>query len=186
MHTTHSPPSGSIQAPRKFVTRSRSLSRSSLSSSGWLRCTRTPLRQGPHRACGPTSSFVDSGLLGEAGGEHALALLGTLAAVGLCLAEELGELAVLRALRILDVVLQSQRVAQTRLGEPDDVVVLVGSAGDVAGLGIAHCHVDPLLRLLVAIVPRVLLPTALSAHNHAARSTPVATARVRRGRDAGS
>src|SRR4051794_2751297 len=71
-------------------------------------------------------------------GQHLLALLGSLAAGLLGAPEELGELGVVLALGVLDVGVQSQDVAQGLLGEPDDVVVLVLGAGDLAGLLRAH------------------------------------------------
>jgi hypothetical protein len=60
----------------------------------------------------------------EARGEEFLALLGTLATLDLCLAKEVGELGVALAFRVLDVDLEAQGVAETRLGEPNDVVIL--------------------------------------------------------------
>src|SRR5690606_26685815 len=74
----------------------------------------------------------------EARGQQPLALLGALDALVLRLAEQLRRLLVARSLRVLDVVLEAQGVAQARLGEPDDVVVLVHRAGDVTGLRHAH------------------------------------------------
>ena len=73
-------------------------------------------------------------LAGEPLGQELLALLGALAALALRTAEEVGELVVTVALGVLDVVLQAKRIAQLLLGEPDDVVVLVLRAGDLAGL----------------------------------------------------
>src|SRR5690606_34107940 len=75
---------------------------------------------------------------GQALPEQILALFGTLATFLLRLAEELGEFVVAVALGVTDVGLQPQRVAQTRLDEPDDVVVLVLRAGHVTGLGRRH------------------------------------------------
>jgi hypothetical protein len=49
-------------------------------------------------------------------------------------AEEVRELRVAVTLRVLRVLLEAQSVAQTLLGEPDDVVVLVLGAGDLPGL----------------------------------------------------
>src|SRR4051812_10680181 len=69
--------------------------------------------------------------------QHALRLLGTLAAVGLGLAEELGQLLVAVSFCVVDVLLQTEGVAEARLREPDQVVVLVLRPGDVAGLGAA-------------------------------------------------
>src|ERR687888_53705 len=68
--------------------------------------------------------------------QELLALLATLAAGALRAAEEVGELRVAGALGVLDVGLQAQRVAQRLLGEPDEVVVLVAGAGDLATLGL--------------------------------------------------
>src|SRR3712207_2625281 len=71
----------------------------------------------------------------QAAAEHRLALLGPLAAVGLGLAEEIGQLLVAVPLGVLDVGLQAQRVAEAGLRVPDQVVVLVPGARDAAGLG---------------------------------------------------
>src|SRR5919109_4790257 len=68
--------------------------------------------------------------------QELLALLPALAAGALRAAEEVGELRVAGALGVLDVGLQAQRVAQRLLGEPDEVVVLVGGAGDFAAFGL--------------------------------------------------
>src|SRR5579872_3544823 len=73
-------------------------------------------------------------LLRQALAEHLLALLSTLAALALGATEEVSEVGVAFALGVVDVALQSQRVAQALLGEPDDVVVPVLGAGDLAGL----------------------------------------------------
>src|SRR5215204_2631286 len=112
-----------------------------------------PLPPLPRRAVAPTGSRrqrrgIDRAALvsppaasaagGEAGGHHLLALLRALAALVLRLAKELRELVVALALGVLDVRLESQGVAEARLREPDDVVVLVLGAGDVTGLGGAH------------------------------------------------
>src|SRR5690606_24667232 len=71
---------------------------------------------------------------GDTAAEVVLALLGALAALGLGAAEEVGQLGVPRALGVVDVRLQAQRVAQALLDEPDQVVVLVLRPGDPAGL----------------------------------------------------
>src|SRR6185436_3865261 len=79
-------------------------------------------------------------LASEAGAQHLLALLAALAALRLGPPEEVGEFGVAVAFGVLDVGLESKRVAQARLREPDDVVGLVLGAGDLAGLGAArHC-----------------------------------------------
>src|SRR3954470_14360617 len=70
----------------------------------------------------------------EPGLEQLLALLGALAAVCLCLAEQVDEFAVAIAVSVLDVGLQTKRIAQALLGEPDEVVVLVLRAGYLSGL----------------------------------------------------
>src|SRR5919108_598153 len=75
---------------------------------------------------------------GEALAQELLALLATLAAGTLRAAEELGELRVAGALGVLDVGLEAKRVAQRLLGEPDEVVVLVGGAGDLAAFGLCR------------------------------------------------
>jgi hypothetical protein len=54
------------------------------------------------------------------------------------LGEELGQLSVALPLRVLDIGLQPQRVVQAFLGEPDQVVILVGGPGDLAGLARRH------------------------------------------------
>jgi hypothetical protein len=72
--------------------------------------------------------------------QQLLALLGALLALVLGLAEEVREVGVVLALGVLDVALQAKSVRQALLGEPDDVVVLVLGAGDVAGLGGAGLH----------------------------------------------
>jgi len=58
--------------------------------------------------------------------EQVLSLLGALAALRLRLPEEVSQLGVAVAIGVLDVGFQAQRIAQALLGEPDDVVVLVG------------------------------------------------------------
>src|SRR5215213_7806898 len=70
----------------------------------------------------------------QTGLEQRLALLGALAALALRAAEELCELVVAVALRIGPVLLHPQCVAQALLGEPDEVVVLVLRASDLATL----------------------------------------------------
>src|SRR3954447_14909682 len=77
--------------------------------------------------------------------QQSLALLGSLLALMLSLAEEVRQLRVVLALRVLDVGLEAQGVVETRFGEPDDVVVLVLGAGDVAGLGCSFHRLDFLL-----------------------------------------
>src|SRR4051794_36801316 len=74
------------------------------------------------------------GSAGQARPQQRLSLLGALAALPLGAPKELGELGVSVALGVLRVVLEAQDVAQALLGEPDDVVVLVLGAGDLAGL----------------------------------------------------
>src|SRR5215213_5237068 len=78
----------------------------------------------------------------QTGLEQRLALLGALAALALRAAEELCELVVAVALRIGPVLLHPQCVAQALLGEPDEVVVLVLRAGDLATLGRHRCLLD--------------------------------------------
>src|SRR5215217_3304619 len=70
----------------------------------------------------------------QTGLQQRLALLGALAALALRAAEELRELVVAVALRIGGVLLHPQRVAQALLREPDQVVVLVLGASDLAAL----------------------------------------------------
>src|SRR5215210_7560698 len=81
----------------------------------------------------------------EPGLEQLLALFSALAALGLRLAEQVGEFAVAVAVGVLDVGLQAERVAQALLGEPDEVVVLVLGAGDLSGLLAATSGHGPLL-----------------------------------------
>src|SRR3954454_5133886 len=69
-----------------------------------------------------------------------LALLRALLARLLGLAEEIGQIVVAIALGVLDVGLEPQRIGEALLGEPDDVVVLVLRAGDVAGLSCCCLH----------------------------------------------
>src|SRR5436190_1141384 len=57
--------------------------------------------------------------------QQLLALLGTLAALGLSATEEVRQLAVALPLRVPDVGLKPKNVAETGFCEPDDVVVLV-------------------------------------------------------------
>ncbi len=64
--------------------------------------------------------------------EQVLSLLGALAALRLRPPEEVSQLGVAVAVGVLDVGSQAQRIAQALLGEPDDVVVLVGGAGGLA------------------------------------------------------
>src|SRR4051794_12898475 len=75
---------------------------------------------------------------GQAPAQELLGLLGALAALFLGPAEELREVAVAVPLGILDVGLQAQGVAQTRLGKLDQVVVLVLGAGDLTGFRARH------------------------------------------------
>jgi hypothetical protein len=53
-----------------------------------------------------------------------LALLGSFTAFGLSLSEQLHKLIVAVTLCVLDIGLQAQRIAETPLGKPDEVVVL--------------------------------------------------------------
>jgi hypothetical protein len=68
--------------------------------------------------------------------QELLALFGALTTLSLGPAEEFGELLVFGALRVLDVDLQPQDVAQALLQKPDGVVVLVGGPRDSACLGV--------------------------------------------------
>src|SRR3954452_22756020 len=96
--------------------------------------TKTCERPSPSTGEGPRDQALQALL------EHRLAHLGALAAVRLRLAEELGHLGVAGALGVLDVEVQAQSVAQAGLGVPDEVVVLVGRAGDVAALAGHAAH----------------------------------------------
>src|SRR5215213_8336082 len=75
---------------------------------------------------------------GEALAQQVLALLGAPAARFLGSPEEVGQIRVVLPLRVLDVGLESQDVAQALLDEPDDVVVLVLGACDLASF-VCHC-----------------------------------------------
>src|SRR5256885_16706630 len=86
--------------------------------------------------------------------QHLLAELGALAAVSLRPGEELGQLGVALPLRVLDIGLQPQRVVQALLSEPDQVVVLVGGSGDLAGLAPSQVLSFLLLPVLVTPCPR--------------------------------
>src|SRR3954449_11865049 len=103
-------------------------------------CTQPRTRASTPRS--PTARLAWSGLASaaEPAGEQLLSLLGALTAVRLRLAEQLGQLGVAVTLGILDVGLQAQRVAQAGLGVPDEVVVLVRSAGHIPGLTAATGH----------------------------------------------
>src|SRR4029450_11552775 len=52
--------------------------------------------------------------------------------------EELGEFLVAFTVGVLDVGLETKRVAEAGFGGPDDVVVLVLGTGDLSGLGVSH------------------------------------------------
>jgi hypothetical protein len=86
----------------------------------------------PHRPLTPARTHADTRRLsaGQPAPQQLLALLSALAALGLRLPEEVGELRIPLTLGVADVGLQPQHVAQAHLGEPDDVVVLVGGPGD--------------------------------------------------------
>src|SRR5215216_3284287 len=92
--------------------------------------------------------------------QQLLALLGALAALGLGLAEEGGELGVALAFGVLDVGLQPQGVAQAGLGEPDDVVVLVLGAGDLSSFAAGHVRLLGIIRLSASLPPTRKLKSA--------------------------
>src|SRR4051812_36153220 len=73
--------------------------------------------------------------------EQCLALLAALAARARGGGKKVGELFAPGALGILHVLLEPQHVAEALLREPDDVVVLVRRAGDLARL--SACHRGP-------------------------------------------
>src|SRR3954464_8424817 len=75
-----------------------------------------------------------------------LALLAALAALCLGATEEVRELGVPVAFGVLDVGLKPQRVAEALLCEPDQVVVLVLRARDLAGLLATRFHPSSALR----------------------------------------
>ncbi len=77
------------------------------------------------------ASYPVSGSAGESGPEQLLALLATLAALGLRLAEELSELRVAGPFSVIDEHLKAHDIAQARLSEPNDVVVLICGTGGV-------------------------------------------------------
>src|SRR3954462_7547941 len=79
-------------------------------------------------------AYVYPGSGSEALRKHLLAHLAALAALGLCLAEQRGQLLVALSSGVLDVLLEAQRIRERLLGEPDQVVVLVLRAGDLTGL----------------------------------------------------
>src|SRR5919106_921243 len=85
--------------------------------------------------------------------QEILALLGALAALTLRTTEELRQLLVAVALGVLRVLLHPEHVAKALLGEPEQVVVLVLGAGDVAGLLLLahHISLQAALRRPVAI-----------------------------------
>src|SRR3954468_378748 len=87
-------------------------------------------RRGPRAAAAPAHRMRTSAAQPRL--EQRLALLAALAARALGAAEEVSELVVARALGVLHVLLDPQHVAEALLREPDDVVVLVGRARDLA------------------------------------------------------
>src|SRR4051794_16652329 len=88
-------------------------------------------------------------LAAEAAREQLLALFSALAALTLRSAEEVGELGISVAVGVLDVDLEAESVAQARLGEPNQVVVLVLGAGDVPRLAVAAGHGAPPTRQML-------------------------------------
>src|SRR5699024_10601074 len=107
-------------------------------------------RESFHPRAAMTSSR--SGVLPETLREQLFTDLGALAAVGLRLAEQFGDLVVSGPFGVVAVRLHPQRVAQTHLGERDEVEVLVLGAGDPTGLVIlGHCSA-PLDRFVVSPV----------------------------------
>src|SRR3954447_7956023 len=102
----------------------------------------SPSPTGAARAPSPSSRAAKRGPKtsgAESLREHLLAQLAALAALRLGLAEQRRQLVVAIAFRVLDVLLEAQRVRQRLLGEPDQVVVLVLRARYLAGLlGAAH------------------------------------------------
>src|SRR3954453_13531806 len=102
----------------------------------------SPSPTGAARAPSPSSRTAQRGPKtsgAEPLREHLLAELAALAALRLGLAEQRRQLVVAIAFRVLDVLLEAQRVRQRLLGEPDQVVVLVLRARYLAGpLGAAH------------------------------------------------
>src|SRR3954452_14694970 len=104
-------------------------------------------------------AYVYPGSGSEALRKHLLAHLAALAALRLCLAEERGQLLVALSSGVLDVLLEAQRIRERLLGEPDQVVVLVLRAGDVAGL-FRGCHAVPSSGCLRARYPGCSAVTA--------------------------
>src|SRR4051812_43123670 len=84
------------------------------------------------------SSVAAATSFGQPLGQHRLGLVGALLAFRLGTTEEPRELRVAVPVRILDVGLQAQCVAQALLGEPDQVVVLVLGTGDLPALAARH------------------------------------------------
>ena len=137
------------------------------SSTGWRRSwapaparSAGPVIRDHVRSTGCRARILIRPIGGEPLPEHPLGLLGALAALGLRPAEELGEVVVAVALRVLDVGLQAERVAEAGLGEPDQVVVLVLGSDHVAGLGGRH------LRSLLSGTCRTLgdVPARVTRH----------------------
>src|SRR4051794_31262180 len=102
----------------------------------------SPSPTGAARAPSPSSRTAQRGPKtsgAEPLREHLLAELAALAALRLGLAEQRRQLVVAIAFRVLDVLLEAQRVRPRLLGKPDQVVVLVLRARYLAGLlGAAH------------------------------------------------
>src|SRR5947199_6651484 len=109
----------------------------------------------PRTACITVLPPVPLAVSAEPRLQQLLGEFGALAAVCLRLAEELGHFVVARPLGVRAVLLEAERVAETLLHEPDQVVVLVLGAGDLAGF---LRHAD-LLDSWGATDLQLLLPT---------------------------
>src|SRR5207248_113183 len=97
--------------------------------------------------------------------EQVLALLSALAARRLRAAEELGQIRVALALGVLDIGLEAQHIAQRSLSEPNEVVILVLSPGDIAGL-LSHGSLPPRwVGLSTGVYPRAVPGTPRGSHS---------------------
>src|SRR4051812_37230968 len=103
--------------------------------------SRTSATAGSDRVAALRNSTTESSTSARQPGlQQLLSLLGALSAFRLCPPEEVGQLRVAVTLGVLAIGLQPQGVAQSRLREPDDVVVLVLRTGRLTGLTAARRH----------------------------------------------
>src|SRR5215218_1697606 len=80
----------------------------------------------------------DRSVSAQPGAQQCLPLLGALPALALRAPEEVGQLGVAVALRVLHGRIEPEHGVEALLDEPDDVVILVLRAGDAAGFLAAH------------------------------------------------